>query len=185
MNNSEAKKKAESAEGEPQNSESKEGQKQNGLPEEEQKANEEEGQKVQRNGGEGENGHKEEETKSTNAAGQPKGILKGKTGQEPTKNISAGGKSDEPDWRRFLCRFAVADFGMIDRIEAPKWLRERVVVQCRMCFVPQSQCLYLAANTPNQGFLFELRCAEGRWAECVGTRRHSQFADLHHFAVVG
>jgi hypothetical protein len=115
---------------------------------------------------------------------QRKGILKGGDGGKGEADATAA-KSTEPDWRRFVCRFSVADFTMQDRIEAPKWLRERVVWQCRLCFVPQTQCLYLMANTPNQGFLFELKCPEGRWAECVGTRRHSQYADLHHFASVG
>lgn len=129
---------------------------------------------------EGEENASKKETKSTNV--QPRGILKSNNGPN---GESTNKKNDEPDWRQFICRFSISDFGMIDRIEAPKWLRERVVWHCRMCFVPQTKCLYLAANTPNQGFIFELRCGEARWTECVGTRRHSQFADLHHFAVVG
>lgn len=114
------------------------------------------------------------------------GILKNNNDNTTAKNNGGG---DGPRWERFICRFAIPDFRMLDRVEAPKWLRERVVWQCHLCFVPQTGCLYLAANTPNQGFLFELHSAnnnrQARWTECVGTRRHSQFADLHLFAVVG
>uniref|UniRef100_A0A915M5L2 Uncharacterized protein n=1 Tax=Meloidogyne javanica TaxID=6303 RepID=A0A915M5L2_MELJA len=110
-----------------------------------------------------------------------KGILKERQSNE--KPLEQQQPQSKPEWRRYICRFSISDFSMLDRIEAPKWLRERVIWSCKMCSF--NKFIYLAANTPNQGFLFELNCETGKWIECKGTRINSQFADVNYFASVG
>nr|CAD2187024.1 unnamed protein product [Meloidogyne enterolobii] len=110
-----------------------------------------------------------------------KGILKERQSNE--KPLEQQQPQSKPEWRRYICRFSISDFSMLDRIEAPKWLRERVIWSCKMCSF--NKFIYLAANTPNQGFLFELNCENGKWIECRGTRINSQFADVNYFASVG
>nr|CAD2182329.1 unnamed protein product [Meloidogyne enterolobii] len=111
-----------------------------------------------------------------------KGILKERQSNEKPLEQQQQPQS-KPEWRRYICRFSISDFSMLDRIEAPKWLRERVIWSCKMCSF--NKFIYLAANTPNQGFLFELNCENGKWIECKGTRINSQFADVNYFASVG
>nr|CAD2179626.1 unnamed protein product [Meloidogyne enterolobii] len=111
-----------------------------------------------------------------------KGILKERQSNEKPLEQQQQPQS-KPEWRRYICRFSISDFSMLDRIEAPKWLRERVIWSCKMCSF--NKFIYLAANTPNQGFLFELNCENGKWIECRGTRINSQFADVNYFASVG
>uniref|UniRef100_A0A914KPY5 Uncharacterized protein n=1 Tax=Meloidogyne incognita TaxID=6306 RepID=A0A914KPY5_MELIC len=111
-----------------------------------------------------------------------KGILKERQSNEKPLEQQQQPQS-KPEWRRYICRFSICDFSMLDRIEAPKWLRERVIWSCKMCSF--NKFIYLAANTPNQGFLFELNCESGKWIECRGTRINSQFADVNYFASVG
>ncbi|KAL3119000.1 hypothetical protein niasHT_003783 [Heterodera trifolii] len=146
----------------------------------------------------GENGTKRnaKETKRTNQA-ETEHAAEG----DGQKN-GAGGEGTT-EYEQVIARFTVPDLEMTDRIEAPKkkaeewvndltyhstgfwWLREHVVTECRLCFVPQTECLFLTANTPNQGFLYELNIRQGKWTECTGTKRFRNYSDLHPFAVIG
>ncbi|KAL7080255.1 hypothetical protein ACQ4LE_000972, partial [Meloidogyne hapla] len=128
----------------------------------------------------------DKENKEENSFNPPtspiKGILKERQSNEKSAEQNPSNQL-KTEWRRYICRFSISDFSMVDRIEAPKWLRERVIWSCKMCSF--SKFIYLAANTPNQGFLFELNCENGKWIECKGTRINSQFADVNYFASVG
>ncbi|KAL3103390.1 hypothetical protein niasHS_002576 [Heterodera schachtii] len=119
-----------------------------------------------------------------------------RTNQAEQQNGAGGEGTTDMEYEQVIARFTLPDLEMTDRIEAPKndltyhltgfwWLREHVVTECRLCFVPQTECLFLTANTPNQGFLYELNIRQGKWTECAGTKRFRNYSDLHPFAVIG
>lgn len=83
---------------------------------------------------------------------------------------------------RHICRFD-SQLNLVDKVEAPKQIRDLVVVQCRMCYAEPTKSIYMAVSTPNNGFLYELS-PEGKWKEVYNTRGRT-FADVHFFAVVG
>lgn len=92
-------------------------------------------------------------------------------------------KKNKPVWERFICRFDSKDLRLINRVEAPKYIREKVVTRCRICVANSTKCIYLAVNTPNLAFLYELS-AENKWTEIYSARQRN-FADINMFAVVG
>lgn len=86
-----------------------------------------------------------------------------------------------------------------------RYLLDRVVISSRLCYVDETECVYLAANTPSEAFIFELRTlsndgllkatdeskapgekamVSAKWIEVF----HSQFRNytaVQRFAVVG
>jgi len=82
-----------------------------------------------------------------------------------------------------ICRFDASNLRLIERIEAPKFLRDKVIVTCQICCVDETKCVYLAASSPTQGFLYELS-PDCKWSEIYISRGRS-FADLQSFAVIG
>lgn len=89
----------------------------------------------------------------------------------------------KPVWERFICRFDSKDLRLINRVEVPKYIREKVVTSCRICVADTTKCIYLVVNTPNLAFLYELS-AENKWTEIYSARQRN-FADINTFAVVG
>lgn len=87
------------------------------------------------------------------------------------------------NWKRYICRFDSTDLRLINRVEAPKYIEEKVVTRCRICVADSTKCIYLAVNTPNLAFLYELS-AENKWTEIYSARQRN-FADINTFAVVG
>uniref|UniRef100_A0A915CMX5 Uncharacterized protein n=1 Tax=Ditylenchus dipsaci TaxID=166011 RepID=A0A915CMX5_9BILA len=87
-----------------------------------------------------------------------------------------------PTYERFICRFDL-DLKLVNKIEAPKYIRDKVVISCRMCYVEPSKCVYMAVSTPSQGFLYELS-VDNKWTEVYNSRGHN-FSDVQSFAVVG
>ncbi|KAH7729552.1 Protein F44B9.2 [Aphelenchoides avenae] len=88
----------------------------------------------------------------------------------------------EGSFFKSICRFD-QQLQFVDKIEAPRLIRDKVVVQCRLCYVEKTQCVYIAVNTPNDGFLYEFG-PNGKWIE-VFNQRGRTFADVQFFAVVG
>jgi hypothetical protein len=97
---------------------------------------------------------------------------------------------------RFFFDFLIT-FLIFIRLIRDRYLLERVVVSCRLCSVDQTGCLYLAANTPSEGFLYELaprkeqnpeNPEEGKrvlakWTE-IHHAKHRNYTALQTFAVV-
>lgn len=94
-------------------------------------------------------------------------------------------EGQQNQYMKCLARFDL-QLNMLSKCEAPKILLDKPVHQCRACYVEQTDCIYLAVNSPNNCYLFELKAAgEGhRWTE-VYNMRGKQVADLQVFAVVG
>ncbi|KAI1725002.1 hypothetical protein Ddc_06280 [Ditylenchus destructor] len=86
------------------------------------------------------------------------------------------------DYDRFICRFDL-ELKFINRIEAPKYIRDKVVSNCRMCYTEATKCIYLAVSTPTEGLLYELN-SDCQWTETYGIRGH-HFMEIQSFAVVG
>lgn len=72
---------------------------------------------------------------------------------------------------------------MLTKCEAPKFLQEMVVTTCRVCYVDETDSIYLAVNTPSSCFIYELN-AECRWTE-VHCMRGKQVTDIARLATVG
>lgn len=87
------------------------------------------------------------------------------------------------DYNLFICRFNAKTLRLENRVEAPKFIRDKIINRCQLCYVVETKCIYLAVSTPNSAFLYELN-SDCRWAE-VYNRRGRTFSDLQHFAVVG
>uniref|UniRef100_A0A1I7S290 PDZ domain-containing protein n=1 Tax=Bursaphelenchus xylophilus TaxID=6326 RepID=A0A1I7S290_BURXY len=91
----------------------------------------------------------------------------------------------ESGFMKSLARFDL-DLNIISKCETPKILRDKPVHNCRICYVEQTDCIYLAVNSPNNCYLYELKECKGtpRWTE-VYNMRGKQIADISVFAVVG
>jgi len=81
-----------------------------------------------------------------------------------------------------VCRFD-DQLQLIERVEAPKFLRDKVVVHSRLCHVAETDCIYLAASTPNNAYLYELS-PDCRWTE-IYTGRCRSYEDIEPLAVMG
>ncbi|KAF7635624.1 hypothetical protein Mgra_00005012 [Meloidogyne graminicola] len=115
-------------------------------------------------------------------------INENKKEEENTKikgGILKENQQQKPEFKHFICQFSISTFSMLNKIETPKWLRERIIWNFKICLNPFNKFIYLVANTPNQGFLFELNYLNGKWIECKGTRKNSQFSDVNYFASIG
>ncbi|KAI6188785.1 hypothetical protein M3Y98_00391600 [Aphelenchoides besseyi] len=85
------------------------------------------------------------------------------------------------NFEKYLAKFDL-DLKMLSKCEAPKYIREKVVTTCHVCYVDETDCIYLAVNTPNSCFIYELndKC---RWTE-VYNMRGRQVSALEKLAVV-
>ncbi|CAD5218649.1 unnamed protein product [Bursaphelenchus okinawaensis] len=92
---------------------------------------------------------------------------------------------DEAGYVKSLARFDL-DLNIISKCETPKILRDKPVHNCRICYVEQTDCIYLAVNSPNNCYIYELKESRGthRWTE-IYNMRGKQIADINVFAVVG
>lgn len=82
----------------------------------------------------------------------------------------------------FICRFTF-QLEYVNRIEAPKFIKEKETASFRICHAKQTNNLYLAANTTNNAFLYELT-PEGKWTEVYNSRGRN-ILDVQCFAVIG
>lgn len=91
----------------------------------------------------------------------------------------------ESGFMKSLVRFDL-NLTMLSKCDAPKILLDKPVQSCRICYVDQTDCIYMAVNSPNNSYIFELKeTSKGhRWTE-VYTMRGKQVADIQVFAVVG
>lgn len=92
-------------------------------------------------------------------------------------------KPQPPDFNLFICRFDAKTLKLENRVEAPKFIWNKIISRCQLCYATETKCIYLAVSTPNDAFLYELN-SDCRWAE-VYNRRGRTFSDLQYFAVVG
>lgn len=89
---------------------------------------------------------------------------------------------DDQNFQKYLARFDL-QLQMLSKCEAPKYIQDKVVTTCRVCYVDETDCIYLAVNTPNDCFLYELT-ADCKWTE-VYNMRNRQIADICKLATVG
>ncbi|KAI6229467.1 hypothetical protein M3Y95_00534000 [Aphelenchoides besseyi] len=87
----------------------------------------------------------------------------------------------DDNFEKYLGKFDL-DLKMLSKCEAPKYIREKVVTTCQVCYVDETDCIYLAVNTPSSCFIYELndKC---RWTE-VYNMRGRQVSALEKLAVV-
>lgn len=88
----------------------------------------------------------------------------------------------DDQFHKYLARFDL-QLQMLSKCEAPKYIQERVVTSCRVCHVEETDCIYLAVNTPNDCYLYELT-PDCKWTE-VYTMRGRNVADICKLATVG